>query len=73
MYFRDEVTYFLYGILRRSRIPYCLAGESLTNVHVEMYSIQIHAEIQQLNAFIFLQKSSKNLQAFHCFLGQKQQ
>ena len=39
-----------------------------------MYSIQIHAEIQQLNAPTFLQKSLENLlQAFYCLLGQKQQ
>ena len=47
--------------------------ESLTTAHFVMYnwiSIQIHTEIQQLNAFTFLQKSLKNLQAFHCLLGQ---
>ena len=37
-----------------------------------MYSIQIHAEIQQLNAFTFLQKSLKNLQAFYYLLDKKQ-
>ena len=69
----DKVTYFLAGILRRNGIPYHLAGESLTTAHFVMYSIQIHAEIQHLNALTFLQKSMKNLQAFHCLLGQKQQ
>ena len=73
MYSRDKVTYFLAGILRRSRIPYRLAGESLTTVHSVMYSIQIHAEIQQLNEFTFLQKSLKNLKVFYCLLCQKQQ
>ena len=46
--------------------------ESLTTAHFVMYSIQIHAEIQQLHA-LTSQKSLKNLQAFHCLLGQQQQ
>ena len=45
----------------------------MTTVHFVMYSIQIHAVIQQLNAPTFLQKSMKNLQAFYCFLVQKQE